>query len=952
MLLRVFSHMPRFPSLCRVAAFLMPVLALSLMGDVGRAQVPNLSLEQLQLLQRAQQQQQMQQQLPAVPGQPAAVILQPDLVPLRTPLQQSRLEQIMSARVGVQLQQFGYEQFGSGRNVTVPLTGAVQDDYILGAGDEVVVSLRGQENGDTRLVVDRNGQVLMPRLSPIPAAGRTLGAFRRDVEDAVRRAYVATNAFLSLGQVRQISVTVTGEVNNPGPRLVTGLASVVDALLLSGGLKKSGTLRNIRVQRGGREFSVDLYAMLTDQGAATNMRLADGDRIRVPLLGPTVAVTGLVRQPGIYELPPGQRGMPASVLLRLAGGEEVRGVYRLSVLRVSPDGRTQLTELRQRTETIGDSEILFVQIGADQTVSRVTLSGNIGLAGTYPISEDTKLSSILKAPGALGNEPYTLFGLIARRDPATLMRTLSAFTPVAVLSGTEDMVLRNDDIIRIFSVAESRLLIQAVQDYSSSAATQQLALRNPVAASNAKQTAQGQPRGGDAGLSVSDSILSAAKSSASSQETQSQVVQSLATRTASGSESDSQFANRDERVPPPPADITRGQAENFDRRSDEPAASDFLRRTGNGTYPINREAKTLAQVAEQINIEEIVLLTLLSDHQITLSGAVRGPGTYIVGPSARLAELVVAAGGTLNWVDGSNVELTTTTLDPATGRANTHRSRLPLTNELLASYILKPRDEILFQQIFTDTNIGSVVIQGEVRFTGTYSLKRGERLSDLLVRAGGLTNSAYPYGTVFLRKSVAAIERDGYMRTAREIQEQLISGMTRVGTSRIEPAAYASLQTFVSELRNQQALGRISIVADPSVLIARPELDPILEVDDVIYIPQRPSNITVLGQVMQPGSFPYRAGEKIGDYLARAGGYARFADESMTFVVLPDGTARRVERSWLSFDATASNLPPGSAIVVPRDMAPFDLRQSLIDISQIFSQFAVSIASIAVISKQ
>jgi len=89
----------------------------------------------------------------------------------------------------------------------------------------------------------------------------------------------------------------------------------------------------------------------------------------------------------------------------------------------------------------------------------------------------------------------------------------------------------------------------------------------------------------------------------------------------------------------------------------------------------------------------------------------------------------------------------------------------------------------------------------------------------------------------------------------------------------------------------------------------------------------------------------------VGDYIERAGGYSRLADEGQTFIVLPDGTARRLEKSWLRFGATDA-LPPGSAIVIPRDVTPLDLRQTIIDISQIMSQLAVSIASVAVLSRQ
>ena len=424
----------------RAVAGLVFVLALVAFGPSSQAQLP--SGDQLQQFQ--QQLQQRQNQGSGISDQqagPASVVLQP-AVPDGQSSRQSRLEQILSARAGVQLRQFGYDQLGSGRTITVPQTGAVQDDYVLGPGDEIIVSLRGQENGEYRATVDRNGRIVLPRLAPLSASGRSFGSFRADLEAAVHRSYVATEASVSIGRVRQISVLVSGEVNVPGQRLLTGLSSAVDALLLSGGVRKTGSLRNIRISRGGHEYSVDLYSVLTSGGGASSLRLADGDRILVPPLGATVAVTGLVRQPGIFELPARSSVISARALMALAGGKEVRGRYRMSLLHILPDGRVELADLANESGVIRDSEILSVQLSADQTTSQATLSGGTGLAGTYPVTSATRLSQVIRAPGALGLSPYTPFGIIVRKNPATLMPVLSAFTPVAVLDGREDQTLQ------------------------------------------------------------------------------------------------------------------------------------------------------------------------------------------------------------------------------------------------------------------------------------------------------------------------------------------------------------------------------------------------------------------------------------------------------------------------------------------------------------------------------
>jgi protein involved in polysaccharide export with SLBB domain len=960
---------------------LLPVLAAVSISFSASAQQTNpLSGVNPSTLQQLQQQLGQRNPLAGLPGQAVPpepnIVMQPDTPGVGPASPPSRLEQIMSARAGTPLRQFGYDQLGIGRTVTMPQTGAVQDDYVLGPGDEIVVSLRGQESSEHRVLVDRNGQVVLPRLSPISATGRSLSSFRQEVEAAVRNTYVAGTAFVSVGRVRQISVLVAGEVNNPGQRLVTGLSSVVDALLLSGGIRKSGSLRNIRIQRGGRVLVVDLYSVLTARGGPTAMRLADGDRILVPLLGPTVAISGLVRQPGIFELAARQTSISVPNLLQLAGGQEVRGLYRLSVLRIDADGRTNFVTVTEQSGAVRDSEILFVQLGADQVINQATLSGGTGLAGVYAIATGTTLSDVLRAPGALGSNPYTLFGLIVRRDRQTLMRTLLPFTPVAVINGRENVQLQGEDTVKLFQASEMRLLDFVLRSYLQTLAEHNAALRDPLSGSEGTAATRAAVAREDIKqLSAVQSYITNVPA-----EVQRRTIISLLEEPVPGS---SRARQRDEQrrqddlqaragqaaaaVPAtqagmpgyqpgvaiaPALPYQQGQVQNPNAQfRNEPPARNFIASPEDTeNYAANREAETFGQVIRQLDVDPLILVNFLVDHRARLEGAVRGPGDYLIGPNVSLQDVVVAAGGTVNWSDESGVELITTVLDRESGRSATQRQTLPLRSGTLASYIVRPRDQLRFAQIFSNTGVGSVTVQGEVRNPGTFSILRGDRLSDVLSRAGGLTNTAYASGTVFLRQSAARLEHESYLRAAREVEEQLVVAMTRSGTGRLDPGTFASMQIFVQELRNQKPVGRIAIIADPGVLATRPELDPLLEADDVIYIPQRPSTISVLGQVMQPGNFPYLAGESVQAYIDRAGGYSRTADSSETFIVLPDGSARRVEKSWFRFEA--STLPPGSTIVVPRDIAPFDLRQTLIDVTQIMSQLAVSIASVAVISKQ
>lgn len=1013
-------------------SFLLPsavTLIALICGSPGYAQTNNLP----NILQQLQGNSALGQGIPnlgnfntGVGQQPdmGAQIYQPQLP--AAPLPASRLEQILSARAGLKLQQFGYDQLGSGRTVTIAQTGAVQDDYVLGPGDQIIVSLRGQENSEFRAAIDRSGQVLLPRLKPISATGRSFGSFRQDLEAAVRRSYVATEATVSVASIRQISVLVSGEVNNPGQRTVSGLSSAVDALLLSGGVRKTGSLRNIRIQRSGREYNVDLYSVLTSRGGGADLRLADGDRIVVPPLGPTVVAAGLVRRPGIYELPARTTSMSARALLSLAGGQEVRGRYRLSVQRIEADGRLILVPLQNENAVVRDSEILRVELGADQVGAQATLSGGTGLSGQYPITAGTRLSDVVKSPGALGTTPYTLFGIIVRKDPRTLLRALTAFTPVAVLNTTEDQQLQTDDIIRPISVDEAQMLAFVLKTYLAKLSYDQARIRNPLEASRTDTAAQSGDVGA-IGRTVSAASVSpsnpfglppgALEAYSSGQEDFSSVPadiqraniialleiaapgtplarqqeltyqQQVAQQSQSGMSNGSNQAfgpgqtqqaalqatqsarlAQSNNAAGPPLDERQGAYGQSQYGSNNPLDVDFINATTDqyrprdlaqnyqdqpaapGSFPANREARTFGEMSRQLGVDPLVLVNFLIDHRARLDGAVRGPGAYFIGPNVSLNDLVQAAGGTANWADESGVELLTTAVDGNSGRAASQRQTLPLRQGMLSSYIVRPRDQLHFNKVFTDVGVGSVTVQGEIRFAGNYPITRGERLSDVLARAGGLTSTAYPSGTVFLRKSAAQVEQEGYNRAASEIQSQLLAGMARIGNDKIPVEAFTAMQSFVTQLRTQKALGRIAIAADPSVLAATPSLDPLLEAGDVVFIPQRPSTVAVLGEVMQPGSYTYQAGLSVADYVRRAGGYAQFSNEDMTFIVQPDGSARRIETSWLNFDVTT--LPPGSAIIVPRDLAPLNARQIVLDVTGIMSSLAVTIASLAVLARQ
>jgi protein involved in polysaccharide export with SLBB domain len=921
----------------------------------------------------------VQGRIPAPPGrapmpQSETTILEPTATPSQ-PQRPSRLEQIVSARAGVALSLFGYDQLGVGRPVSLPLMGGVQDSYILGPGDEIVVSLRGQENSEYRVSVDRDGRVVLPRLIPIEAAGRSLGEFRQQVSDAVHRALPSTEAFVTIGRLRQISVLVAGEVGSPGVRTLTGLSTPLDAILVSGGIRKTGSLRTVRLVHQGRSVTLDFYSVLATGALPRAITLADGDRIFVPPLTKVVAAAGWFRRPAIYELPPGQSAISAHALASLAGGVEIGGRYRLEFTKLENSGEIRLTQVPSPSSLVHDGEVLFALPGADQTVGKAVLSGGTALAGGYSVRQGMRLSELIKAPGALGQSPYTTFGIISRRDPRTLLRTLVAFSPVQILSGSEDPPLLEDDIVRVFSMSEAKLLSRAIKQDERTRQFNEEAIRNPYLISQdnlqlrepstarppaanpisnpetpAQIERQSAPRNPTTGESPEQEYAYQTMTPSSTTANAEQAAIAATNSTEPGQDLNGLMLQPTQAPDRSNRPNSLGGASIGEQTSGQEMAANFEQEIGpTGTVPQNLTAGTLNDIAGQLRTETPILISFLEDHEVTLDGAVRSPGIYVVGPGVNLHDLIMVAGGTDRWADESGVELITTDVDKLSGSATTIRKVLALNENTLASYQIKSHDELRFRQVFNDIGLGTVTLEGEVRFPGQYKIVRGERLDDLLKRAGGLTETAYPFGTVYLRRSAAALEEDSFRRTADQIENQLLLAMSRSSNApKLDPAAFTVTQGFLKTLRTQKGLGRISIVADPAVLAAEPEQNTLLEGGDVIYVPQRTNTVSVLGEVLQPGSFPYKPTLMPEDYLARAGGATAYADESLTFIVLPDGSAMKLDRPWLPF---ASQLvPAGSTIVVPRDIAPVQWSDIVSSATQIFSQLAVAAASLAVIS--
>jgi protein involved in polysaccharide export with SLBB domain len=872
----------------------------------------------------------------------------------------SHLEQLFSQRAGRPLTQYGYTTFGVGSSVPVTQVGALQDTYVLGVNDQLNIVLRGHQNVAYTVVVDREGRIILPDLPPIVAAGRTLGDVRAEIAQREARFQIGAQAFVSVGTVRQVSVLVTGEVAAPGVRTLTGLNTPVDAILLSGGIKKTGSLRNVILERGHRRIRLDLYSLIGAGSFASVGGLTEGDRIIVPAIGQTVAVAGLVKQPGIFELAPGASAITQQSLISLAGGTELAGTKRLAKLELLPDGRMQMVSVA-KSGTIRSGEVLFVDFERSASNGVITLSGEVSVPGTRALGSTPTMSRLIRDTDDLTPQSYTLYGVVIRREPKSNFQTIIPFSIENTFEKKEDLKLADNDLVYVFNQSQIATLAAAA---SAALGTTSSASQNPIAtfhaanssgsSSSTSSQASTSPTNGTqptGATSTSNTGTTANQSSGSNSTTmpipppgamaQNAPAAAVATALQAGNAPPQPSTTPTASLPSTGAAIVNlGQAQATEGATGGAAA----------TVATSSSAQTqvsLDQIAAGLGIPTVELVNSARDYLVTINGEVRNPGSYLAVGDTGLSAVVAAAGGVQREADLSSVEITSTIIDTSVGTSRTVRNSLRIMPQDFASISLKPFDSVRLRPVFSDRNGETITILGQVRYPGTFDITRGERLSSVLARAGGLTDEAYPFGTVFTRQSAAIQEQDGNQRTARLLEDNIATVATQPALV-VNASGLTYVEQIAQALRTMPALGRISVTADPVILATRPELDVLLESGDTVYIPKRPSSVTVTGAVLSTGAFAYRPGQTVRDYIKFAGGESDSADDSLVFVVLPDGTSRPEGDSWWNFGG-GHEIPPGSMVVVPRDPQPFNWTVFAINTTDILSKMATTAAALTVI---
>lgn len=312
------------------------------------------------------------------------------------------------------IRRFGSELVTGAGAPAADATTPVPADYVIGPGDELLVSIWGTVEGDLRLTVDRDGRVALPRVGTVTVGGMRFAEVRETLVRQVGQAFRNFQLTVSLGRLRGIRVFVTGFVVRPGLYTVSALAPLTAALLQAGGPSAAGSFRNIELRQGARTVATfDLYDLLLKGDRSADQLLRPGDVVHVAAVGPQVGVIGSVNRPGIFEL---KAGETIANVLEMAGGfTAVADRGRLGIERLQDRDSVRLTELalpEQATRTLNGGDVVrafsavAVALPTDRRAKRIRVEGEVLRAGEYVLPASSSVTDALRVAGGVTPQAY------------------------------------------------------------------------------------------------------------------------------------------------------------------------------------------------------------------------------------------------------------------------------------------------------------------------------------------------------------------------------------------------------------------------------------------------------------------------------------------------------------------------------------------------------------------
>ena len=404
------------------------------------------------------------------------------------------------------------------------------------------------------------------------------------------------------------------------------------------------------------------------------------------------------------------------------------------------------------------------------------------------------------------------------------------------------------------------------------------------------------------------------------------------------------------------------------------------------TIPFSMEEFLLHKINPELQpLDRVKVLSRFSYPQIEVGGEVEDPGSYPFWEGVTLRDVLGTA-----VLKGTPRHLKVEVVREEKAEVPGEPEEEAITEEFVATRVvylydllisgkeeanlpLQPGTKLVVKPVEVGERVESATILGRLEHPGVYPIEDGDRLSDLIEKAGGFTADAYSHGVVFLRESVRTVQ-EVRLKTAMLAVEEGLIRQTAEAESMLTPEELQAIRGSIErqkqllqniKTKTELVMGRVAISVPREIgKLRSTDDDLLLEDGDQVYVPKLPDNTMILGEIYNPVALAYRLGKSIRYYLNQAGGLTKFSDTKEMFVIKANGTviSRRLkgfawQKSWdkeskrLYYAKSFQDIPldPGDTIVIPTKVKIPTLWRPLIrDVVQIIFQ---AIATVAIIDR-
>ncbi len=318
---------------------------------------------------------------------------------------------------------YGYDFFEYAPTTFAPTESVpISSDYILGPGDSLDIYLYGNDEDEATSFISRTGEIFIPYIGPVNLLGLTFEQANELLKSRVKAELIGTEISIALKELRSITVYFLGEAYKPGQYKMSALSTVTNAMFVSGGVNKNGSLRNIQVLRNNKLVAnYDFYEFLLKGRVDSDVKLQDGDVIFIPFIENKVKIGGSFRRPGLYEF---RNNDTVRDAIYLAGGFNEDVAPNTPIERSSINSQTFIREVEYLNGDSGldtplaNSDVINISGKSGLEPRTITVSGQVNRPGDYSIQQGDSILDIINRAGGYTEDSYSEGSVFLRKNVA------------------------------------------------------------------------------------------------------------------------------------------------------------------------------------------------------------------------------------------------------------------------------------------------------------------------------------------------------------------------------------------------------------------------------------------------------------------------------------------------------------------------------------------------------